>query len=453
MSPGRGVIGRAGSLIDQVPPPYNLPRHAESIYPIEHRGRSRRLFGRNNELDALERSLAKGSVAIQGPIGIGKSSLLGRGVLTMEGFDSDYRCAAVTAVADRDVTTVDQAARLLVERFTDIDESQNKVALKLGSVFEVETSDIVRNFAEVRHLAVLKRLLEKDYVQRVIGENTLLVLAIDEADKSPVPIARLVRSIVTHTQQLGISDVRFAVAGVTPFFQAMVKEDPGISRFFYKIIDVQPMLREDARTLMETKLSLVAQDAQKQGLELNVDPEVIDRVVALSGGHPHILQLLGSHLVEHEDDDPDGIIDARDLANSLRRICYEDRGAVYDSTLHELELFGLLEPLKTMLGLTEKSPHGVVLRGFPTIIDRELSRKCATDSEIQSLVERNVLWAGNSENYALVDEFLRVRLLLDAAESEVMEQRVLGGRMLSLSMDLDEDGYMLIYDDELSEPE
>jgi hypothetical protein len=118
-----------------------------------------------------------------------------------------------------------------------------------------------------------------------------------------------------------------------------------------------------------------------------------------------------------------------------------------------LELFGLLEPLKTMLGLTEKSPHGVVLRGFPTIIDRELSRKCATDSEIQSLVERNVLWAGNSENYALVDEFLRVRLLLDAAESEVMEQRVLGGRMLSLSMDLDEDGYMLIYDDELSEPE
>jgi hypothetical protein len=162
-------------------------------------------FGRTIELDALERSLAKGSVAIQGPIGIGKSSLLARGVLTMEGFDSEYKCKAVTAVADKDVTTVDQAARLLVERFTDIDEKHNKVSLKFGNIFEVETGDIVRNFVEGRHLAVLKRLLENDYVQRVLGHNTLLVLAIDEADKSPVSIARLVRSIVTRTQQHGIS--------------------------------------------------------------------------------------------------------------------------------------------------------------------------------------------------------------------------------------------------------
>ena len=66
-------------------------------------------------------------------------------------------------------------------------------------------------------------------------------------------------------------------------------------------------------------------------MELSVDPDVIERTVALSGGHPHLLQLLGSHLIEHEDSDPDGVIDAHDLANSLGRICYEDRARVYDT--------------------------------------------------------------------------------------------------------------------------
>jgi hypothetical protein len=233
------------------------------------------------------------------------------------------------------------------------------------------------------------------------------------------------------------------LAGVTPFFQSMVKEDAGIARFFYTVIDVQPMLEEDARSLLEAKLTMVVQNAEQAGLDVRVDPDVIARVIALAGGHPHILQLLGSHLIEHEEEDPDGTIDARDLANSLRRICHEDRGAVYDSTLHELELFNLLDPLKNMLGMTENSPRGVVMRGFPTIIDRTLAKRCATDTQIQNLVERNILWGGNPETYSLVDEFLRVRLILDAAGSDEMEQRLIAGRMHAL--DDYEEVYFLEY--------
>ena len=56
-------------------------------------------FGRDRELRTLERSLRKGSLVIQGPIGIGKSSLLARGLLTMEGFNGgDGRAKSVTAV-------------------------------------------------------------------------------------------------------------------------------------------------------------------------------------------------------------------------------------------------------------------------------------------------------------------------------------------------------------------
>ena len=47
--------------------------------------------------------------------------------------------------------------------------------------------------------------------------------------------------------------------------------------------------------------------AADDGVKLEVDPTIVSRVVALSGGHPHLLQLLGSHLIEHEDEDPDGL--------------------------------------------------------------------------------------------------------------------------------------------------
>ena len=40
---------------------------------------------------------------------------------------------------------------------------------------------------EGRHLSILKRIVEEDYLQRVISQNELLILAIDEADKCPIP--------------------------------------------------------------------------------------------------------------------------------------------------------------------------------------------------------------------------------------------------------------------------
>ena len=72
-------------------------------------------FGRSDELNLMCNSLPQGSVAIQGVVGIGKSSLLSRGLIQMEGFDSDNSAKSVMAVGDKDVKTVDEAARLLLE--------------------------------------------------------------------------------------------------------------------------------------------------------------------------------------------------------------------------------------------------------------------------------------------------------------------------------------------------
>ena len=186
-------------------------------------------FGRGEELRTVERALMQGSVAIQGPIGIGKSSLLSRTRLLMEGFNSVHRARSVVAVGDKDVQTIDAAARLLLEAFVRIDESQNKIRLKLGPFLEIESAEICQYFKEHRHLAALKRIVEEEYLNLVIGDKEMLLLAIDEADKCPVALARLIRSIATHTQQQGVKRVRFVLAGVSPFFQQMVDEDTGIN--------------------------------------------------------------------------------------------------------------------------------------------------------------------------------------------------------------------------------
>ncbi len=378
-------------------------------------------FGRSAELETLERALTQGSVAIHGPIGIGKSSLLARGLTLMEGFDSDHSAKSVIAVGDKDIDTADKAARLILQSFVTVDEEHKRVTFKIGSVFERESAEICRNFVEGHHLASLKRIVEKEYMDLLLSDKELFIIAIDEADKCPVALARLIRSVVTHTQQKGAKRVRFLLAGVSPFFQQMVDEDPGVSRFVYKTISLEPLSEDDATDLTQAKLARTLESAEKEDkIELSVAPTIVERVVALSGGHPHILQLLGSHLIEHENEDPDGIIDSRDLVNSLRRICYEDRARVYDSTIHMLEVHGQLEALRIFLTLAEP--------GFPTRSRRKTALKNVGAESLKWLVSRDIISMPTADEYGLVDEFIRVRLELDEAESAeevtATEQRV-----------------------------
>ena len=330
-------------------------------------------FGRQPELQELERSLAQGSVAITGGVGIGKSSLMARGLAMMEGFASPHASQSVLTVGHRDINSIDAIARRLLERFVGIDEKQNSVKFSLGSVIEVSSNEIVGFFREGRHLDALQRVLEADYLHRMLKADQLLLLAIDEADKCPIPIARLIRSVVTHTQHEGINNVRFMVAGASPFFHQMVAEDRGITRFFYRNINLEPMSPEDADDLITTKLDHLVSEAERDGIELGYRGEVIDKIVALSGGHPTILQLLGSHVVEHENSDPDGMIDSRDLFNSLRAICYGVRGPVYEDIIHDLEGQGKLVALQLLLAI------GSVKLGFliwPELTATLLRVKC-----------------------------------------------------------------------------
>lgn len=189
-------------------------------------------FGRRQELTTLERSLAKGSVTIQGPMGIGKSSLMARTLLQMEGFESENAARSVIVVGSKDLRTLDDAARCLLQKLVTVDQRQNKLKFAFGSFVEFESTELVETFREQHHLSVLTRMLRREYLDRILEANRLLILAIDECEKCPVPLAQLVRAIVTQTQQHSVRGVRFVLTGVSPFFQRMLSEDQGITRFF-----------------------------------------------------------------------------------------------------------------------------------------------------------------------------------------------------------------------------
>ncbi len=360
-------------------------------------------FGRGDELGTLERSLLVGSVVIQGPVGIGKSSLLKRCLLRMEGFDSDYRSKSVVVVGHKDIESVEDAALLLLTELVRIDEKRGEVVFRVGNRCRKESVDICRNFAEGRYLAALKKVVGQEYADLAFGGQELLLLAIDEADKCAVAITRLIRGVVTHVQHHGASRVRFLLAGVNPFLKEMIGEDPGMTRFFSLKINVQPMFRGEATQLLRHKFERVRREAHNNGLEIAIDPKiVVPSMVELSGAHPSLMQLLGSRLIECENSAPDGSIDSRDLHKSLCRICLDDRGWLYDAAADLLAARGCLDAFRKMLESLSK---------FPALIDRaELCRYLGED-DLEWLVDHDFLAHCAPGYYRLVDEFLRVRLV------------------------------------------
>ena len=408
-------------------------------------------FGRAQELDALKRAIELGHIAIQGSIGIGKSSLLERLRQIEEGFDEGGARAATThvAVGNADVRSLDEAANLILKRMVVIDQRQTSRKFSFAKLIGIEASvtDTISFFPPNRRLDVLETLLLK---AADADPEMLIVLAFDEADKCPLPLARLFRSIVTFCDLTGLRNVRLAVAGVNPYFQRMTDEDPGIVRFFTKVVNLLPMPMAEAAELVETKLNVFCERCWQPPINraVHYDPDFINTLVNLAGGHPHLLQLLGFHAIEKEIEDPDGAIDQHDLVGSLQTICYNDRKFVYDSILHTLEVQGKLNSLRDLFLLA--SSH------CPTLIPRRDACDQFDTETMEWFVSNNILAAFGPDHYRLIDEFLRVRILLDDSQTCSVVERQLIHSQNGISEDFvadDEDDPDGSYDEDFDEEE
>lgn len=394
-------------------------------------------FGREQESEHIERCLSLGHVAIHGAIGVGKSSLLSHMRLLMEGFACEHHSVSVVAIGNRDITTIDQAANLVLKRLLRLtDESKQKFKVNLCDFISYELEQTSKYPDENKYLTILERLIEKE----ATAQDEYVILAFDEADKCPKVLARLFRSLITLCDHEGIANVRFLVAGVSPYFRHMTDEDPGMAKYFDPVT-LLPMSEPESTELLEAKLRTVVSDSKESTLPVSVHPEVVPSIVRLSGGHPHLLQLLGSHLIENENGDPDQSIDLRDLTKSIERICYRDRDSVYKAIIAELSLQQKMTPLMQLLSVAESK--------CPTVISEERALSVLEPESIQWFVEHDLLTI-SSQGYRLLDEFLRIRLLMDETDDRrTLEERLVkDGRYV-----LESQEYATAYEDAFPEME
>lgn len=370
-------------------------------------------FGRDKEIALLARAINQGSVCIEGSFGIGKSSFMSRTLLHMDGFASSEKCIYVMAVGHGDIHTVDDAALLILEKLTQIDGTQNKITIGIPNIISYESTEAYNFFKEGRHLSALSKIIADQSFKAQLRNAEKFIIAIDECEKCAPAIARLMRTLGTEVQLQGIKNLRFMLAGVSPFYQEMAKIDRGVTRFIYRSINLEPLDQDSALTLLDDKFKIVVTSAEDEGDILNIDPDVIDRIAAISGGHPHLLQLLGSHVVEHEYLDPDGCIDTKDLADSLRTICYESRGRDYDLLIHSMKNESVFSDYNTLIELAGGK--------FPSRIDRAKAMTLIETDSIDWLLARNIISVYDDSTYSVVDEFLRIRVVMDLQESKIDE--------------------------------
>jgi len=374
-------------------------------------------FGRDEEIQALTRSVKQGRhVAVAGPVGIGKSSLVSRLRLDLEGFATGDRCGSVLTVGHKGIQTIDDAAHLVLSEFVTVDGETEEFSVNVGSKIGFRFSSKVAKeyFKAGRHLAVLQEILLKHAPEH----TDLLLVIVDEVDKCSIPITQMFRAILTKLQFEEVKNIRFVFAGVGPYLQDMITEDPGIGRFLAKPLSVTPLHADDAEDLISTKLGQISDAAQQGTKKLEFSTSIVRRLVELSGGHPQLLQYLGYHLVEQEFEDPDGVLSVRDLVGSFRRICYEDRGYIYNPLIHRLRQEGMLESLKVLFYAGSRSP--------PTFISRDDAITVCDTSTLEWFVDNDIFMLAR-DGFRLVDEFIRVRVLTEVEDESIVS---IEGRLL-----------------------
>lgn len=376
-------------------------------------------FGRDDEIRLLARSINQGSVCIEGSFGIGKSSFMSRTILHMDGFSSNENNIILMAVGHSDINSVDDAARLILDKLVSVDAAEKKLKIGISNLISYESTEAYSFFNEGRHLSTLTRIVADQSFKAQINGAEKFIIAIDECEKCAPAIATLMRTLCTEVQHQGIKNLRFVLAGVSSFYQDMANTDRGVTRFIYKCFHLEPLDKDSSEYLLDEKFKQLILSDEQEGRRLEINPEVINRIAAMSGGHPHLLQLLGSHVVEHEFEDPDGCIDLNDLVGSLREICYESRGRDYDLLIHTMKNESYFSDYCQFISLARGK--------FPSRVDRDIACANMDSDAIQWLLSRNIISQDGESAYSVVDEFLRIRVILDQLESnaESLESEII----------------------------
>jgi len=382
--------------------------------------RPEEFWGRNTELSELPDDLHESGIAISGPVGIGKSSLLSNMILAIEGFDTGINGFTVLAnCSEKDEPW--QIAQKLFENFRDI--SHRKIAEKGINLkwFHYKETTQERDLKNGDYVNAVAEFLSELSSQH---QFEYLAIAFDECHQCPTSLAILIRELKEKLEHSGVSEVRFLTAGIGSYLEKMIRHNQGLERAFQKQISLTPWSEAETIEFVTRKLKAIVAANREDGGQLGVrgagDDDLQLLFYRIGGGHPYLTQLLGSHLVRQENSDPDDYLDVKDLVGGMKKICDTTRVRHYESQTELIESAGLMDAFTSIIdNLEEKNPSRI--RG--SVLDGVIS-----GDALQWFVEFGFLFLyqdGHDPVYQLTDELLRVSLLMrddqDAAEIEERE--------------------------------
>ncbi|MEZ5945199.1 MAG: hypothetical protein R3C18_27815 [Planctomycetaceae bacterium] len=394
--------------------------------------------GRDAELGDLQANIKRSGIAISGSVGVGKSSLLSIMRVMLEGFNTGLRSACPLAMC----STGDepwQLAKKLIHHFRHVTEKKVvEWGFDLKGVAWKETKTASELSGDDHISALIELLLELSSS----GNLDYLVCMFDESHKCPNSLAELVRTLKERLEHDGVPNIRFIAAGIDPFVSRMIQYDSGIGRAFQCHIALTPWDVDTTRSFVEEKLGSIIDNANAEGNnEITYSDGLSNVIYRLSGGHPFLVQLLGSYLVRHENAVPDGLLDVTDLVGALREICMRTRRPEYNSMIEALDMNQMLEAYQRMVeSLSTKSPS--------TILPTDLIHIAGIDG-VKWFLDNGYIFEERGL-YRLTDELLRVALLLEdggeaalsAREQTILfSQRRQGERYGHAENDFDDDDF------------
>lgn len=378
-------------------------------------------FGRGAELDQLEENIVRGGIAICGPVGIGKSSLLSRLTLMLEGFDAEMKAVCITAMCSKGNEPW-ELARKLCNQFRRVTQKRVKErGFDLqGAIWKDTVED--RELSGDEYITAVYELL---YEISREGRFDYIVVQFDECHSCAPSLASLIRELKEQLEHAGVSEIRFITAGIGAYMNRMLEANAGIGRALQNRFDLIPWSQDETIEFIESKFDEIRDNAATMGLDISIEGTSTDDLpnilYNLSGGHPFLAQLLGAYLIRHENSDPDGVLSPRDLVGAMKEICTRTRKLEYDQMIGSLEEAGMLAAYRSMVSVLDSRE--------PSRVRQSTVKEVLGDEAIQWLEENGFIFS-TAKSYQLTDELLRVSLMLreDSAVARREERKVLRQR-------------------------
>jgi hypothetical protein len=368
-------------------------------------------FGRGAELGQFEENIERGGVAICGPVGIGKSSLLSR--LSLKAVCVMAMCSSGNEPW--------QLARKLYNQFRNV--THKKVKQRgfdiYGAIWKDTTED--RELAGDEYITAVYEIL---YDISKTDQFDYVVVQFDECHSCAPALALLIRELKEQLEHSGVQEIRFITAGIGAYIDRMLEANDGIGRALQNRFNLIPWSEEETIEFVQAKLAEVCRDAMARGIEVTIrgtrDDDLPTILYNLSGGHPFLAQLLGAYLIRHENADRDGSLDPRDLVGGMKEICTRNRLLEYNQMIASLEESGMLSSYQALIGSLESKE--------PSQISSEKLSDVISEDEAKWFLDNGFMFETVLGGYQLTDELLRVSLLLreDKAVASREEQDVLG---------------------------